>query len=327
MSVKSVLSLLLAASACAFAQVTVSVIPAPDPGANPDILIYSQIVDRLNNKSGWIYDTNSTLSPPYRDLGQTFTTSQAFYLDKVVVEISDYSDQAHLDACAGAPFHIDILQFSSINEMEAPTATLTSQSGHLPAALTAGVSHYLAFDIQNVALASGKIYGFLLKFDSLKANRYLELVKTEDADYYSGGKLLYTEFNGDDGRSNITIYKYKHAGGNVNRDLHFWILKGSASGVAAAQLEEQPEDLVLAGSYPNPFNAGTTLAFSLVHPGRVRIELLDRLGRSVAVVADGEYTAGAHRVQVEGAALASGLYYGRVQAAGHTLVQKMVLLK
>ncbi len=327
MSAKSLLLFLLLASACAFAQVTVSVVPAPDPGADSNILIHNQYVDRLNNKSGWIYDTNSTLSPPYRDLGQTFTTSQAFYLDKVVVAISDYSDQAHLDACSGAPFHIDILQFNSINEMEAPTATLTSQAGHLPAALTVGVSHFLSFDIQNVALQSGKIYGFLLKFDSLRANRYLELVKSEDGDYYTGGKLLYTEFNGDDGRANITIYKYKHAGGNVNRDLHFWILKGSAAGVERAQADLLPQTLTLAGSYPNPFNDAATVVFSLARSSRVRIELLDLRGRVIARLADGECSAGENRIAVDGARLGSGLYYCRLEAEGQTAVQKLILLK
>jgi hypothetical protein len=324
MSLRSVLLLLLVVS-CAFAQVTVSVVPAPNPGSDPNIIIYNSFFDRPNNKSGWIYDTASTLSPPYRDLGQTFTPATSFYLDKVVVAISDYSDQTHLNACAGAPFHIDILQFASINEMEAPTATLTSQTGHLPAVLTLGVSQFLSFDLQNVALQSGKIYGFLLKFDSLKASRYLELVKSEDSDYYTGGKLLYTEFNGDDGRTNITIYKYKHAGGNVNRDLHFWLVKGDASGVMTRN--PAPVSLQLFSNYPNPFNAATTLMFALTHRSRVRLELYDITGQKVADLAEGEYEAGSHQITVDGASLSSGLYYCRLMSDGQNVVHKMALIK
>ena len=314
------------------AQLTVTPVPAPDPASSPDIVTYNQYFDRPNNKSGWIYDTGSTLNPPYRDLGQTFTTAAPFYLDKIVVAISPYSDQAHLDACAGAPFHIDILRFDSINEMETPAATLSSQGGHLPAVLTMGTSEFLSFDIENIPLDAGKIYGFLLKFDSLKAGRYLELVKSEDADYYTGGKLLYTEFNGGDGRTNITVYKWKHAGGNVNRDLHFWIIKGSASGVTSEQAKSYPVSPLLLQSYPNPFNGAIQIRLTTEKPGMVTLHVFDRLGRERARLYEGFLAAGVQLFNWNGDAsdglpAPSGIYYIKSTSGGALEVQKITLLR
>ena len=56
------------------------------------------------------------------------------------------------------------------------------------------------------------------------------------------------------------------------------------------------------------------------------------LGQQVATLADGEFPAGAHRVQWQGTdqvgqAVASGIYLYRLQAGGETKTRKMMLLK
>jgi hypothetical protein len=313
------------------AQVNVTVVPAPSPASDANIIIHNDYFDRENNTSGWIYDPTSTLDPKFRDIGQTFKYASAFYLDKIFVEISPGIDQARLDACEKAPFHVAVYQFNSIVEMEPPVDTLTSQSGHLPATMVAGTSKFLQFDIVNIPLQANKIYGFLLKFDSLKTKRYLELVKSEDADYYTGGKMLYTEFNGTDGRKNITIYKWKHAGGNVNRDLHFWIKKGLPSGITDDPTD-QPAAFNLEPGYPNPFNAATQISFNLAESEVVHLKIYDLRGRMVKTLIDQPLEAGFHRVTWDGSdeqnrMAPSGVYWVKLQSDNILTMEKLTLVR
>jgi hypothetical protein len=61
---------------------------------------------------------------------------------------------------------------------------------------------------------------------------------------------------------------------------------------------------------------------------RVRLALYDLLGREAAVVFDGLCPAGEHRRSFDGARLATGVYFARLETAGQTAaVRKVVLLK
>ncbi len=315
----------------AVAQVQVKVVPKPNPAVDPDIIIYNSYFDRENNTWGWIYDPSVTGTTPYRDLGQTFTAPYDFYLDKIYVALSPASEQPYLDACEKAPIHVDILEFNSNLSMEPPIDTLSSQAGHMPAVMTYGVSEFLEFDINNVLLKAGKLYGFLFKFDSLKTKRYLKLVKSEDGDFYTGGRLLYTEFNGTDGRQNITVYKWKHGGGNANRDLHFWLKKGMSSAVSSS-MQQLPVTIMLLPNYPNPFNTSTRLDFSLDIDAHVLLEIYDLKGERIALVVNQMMPAGMHPLYWDGShddgtAAPSGIYYVCLRCKDRQIRQKITLVR
>ncbi|RPH92275.1 T9SS C-terminal target domain-containing protein, partial [candidate division KSB1 bacterium] len=93
----------------------------------------------------------------------------------------------------------------------------------------------------------------------------------------------------------------------------------------------QPNRIVtrfaLAPNYPNPFNPSTTLSFYLERTGVVRLRIFDILGREVAVLTDGERTAGAHRIEWNAAAQTSGMYLAVLEAGGQRFVQKMALIR
>jgi hypothetical protein len=80
-------------------------------------------------------------------------------------------------------------------------------------------------------------------------------------------------------------------------------------------------------AFPNPFNLTTTLSFSLQREGRARIAVFDILGREVAVLADEIFTAGEHRVILDGSALPSGLYFARLESSSMQATHKLLLLK
>ncbi len=81
-------------------------------------------------------------------------------------------------------------------------------------------------------------------------------------------------------------------------------------------------------NYPNPFNSATRISFSLPVPTSVSLRVYDVLGREVATpLKDHLMSAGLHQVAFDAAALASGIYLFRMEAAGQIQTRKMVVLK
>lgn len=89
----------------------------------------------------------------------------------------------------------------------------------------------------------------------------------------------------------------------------------------------QPEGFVLAQNYPNPFNPVTTISFTLAAASTVRLAVYDGLGREVALLASGFYSAGSHHVEFAAKGLSSSLYVYKLTAAGQSWTKKMVLLQ
>ncbi|MFA7332130.1 MAG: T9SS type A sorting domain-containing protein [Candidatus Delongbacteria bacterium] len=88
----------------------------------------------------------------------------------------------------------------------------------------------------------------------------------------------------------------------------------------------RPRALTLAAA-PNPFNPVTRLSFTLERPGAVRLAVFDLLGREVALPAAGDFAAGHHEITFDGSALASGIYFARLEAEGRTALTKLALVK
>ena len=93
-----------------------------------------------------------------------------------------------------------------------------------------------------------------------------------------------------------------------------------------------PALLELSQNYPNPFNPMTEIAFSLPAASRIAVTVFNVVGQRVAVLADGRYPAGEHRVRWDarddsGAEVASGVYFYRLETEDATRSGKMILIK
>jgi hypothetical protein len=102
-------------------------------------------------------------------------------------------------------------------------------------------------------------------------------------------------------------------------------LGGSMTGVKADPGVVQ--DFTLSQNYPNPFNPATTIRYGIPYRSRVRLAVFNTLGQQVAVLQDGEQDAGRHEVKFDGSALASGVYFYRLQAGSFTQAKKLLLLR
>jgi hypothetical protein len=91
---------------------------------------------------------------------------------------------------------------------------------------------------------------------------------------------------------------------------------------------ELPTEFALDAIWPNPFNPLATIRFGLPADAVVSVDVVDVLGRRVAVIDAGvRRAAGWHTVQFDGSRLASGVYFVRLAAGGRLDVKSVVLLK
>jgi len=88
-----------------------------------------------------------------------------------------------------------------------------------------------------------------------------------------------------------------------------------------------PIAFVLEQNYPNPFNPETTIRYRMAKAGPVRLDVVDLLGRTVAVLVDDVRGVGTHAVTFDARDLPGGLYLYRLQSGAIVLVRKMILAK
>src|SRR5690606_15086059 len=73
-----------------------------------------------------------------------------------------------------------------------------------------------------------------------------------------------------------------------------------------------PGTHALSAPYPNPARGEAALSLEVAETQRVRVEVYDALGKRVALLHDGPLAAGgAHRLALDGSALAAGVYVVR----------------
>jgi photosystem II stability/assembly factor-like uncharacterized protein len=109
------------------------------------------------------------------------------------------------------------------------------------------------------------------------------------------------------------------------------ILRAGAAGPSLVE-GMVPAALLEVKGWPNPFNAQTTVSFSLPTGWWVDVRVFDLNGRRVRRLAGREFPAGDHAVAWDGRddagrALASGSYLIQVESGGKTGTSKAVLVK
>jgi len=113
-----------------------------------------------------------------------------------------------------------------------------------------------------------------------------------------------------------------------------WFVTGGNYDLAVEpEAASQPAEFALHANYPNPFNAGTIITYSLPEQSRIKVAVYDLQGRLVQVLVDGVESAGSHQVNwnasgTDGRPLSSGVYFCRLETEnGFRAGQKMILVK
>ncbi len=88
-----------------------------------------------------------------------------------------------------------------------------------------------------------------------------------------------------------------------------------------------PNNTTVLTSYPNPFNAQTTIRYSLPESGPVSLTIYNILGQKVATLLDGVQAAGEHRTVWDANGLPSGIYLCRLHTNGYANSEQLFLMK
>lgn len=163
---------------------------------------------------------------------------------------------------------------------------------------------------------------------------------------YSGGKLFSLEefvYDQDDWDREVMLEYYYNADESINYilerlwdDTVYEIRRRylySYAGTSVSQLSSSLPESFSLSNYPNPFNAETTIQFSIQAAAPVNLDIFDILGRKVRSLVAGEFReAGAYQLKWDGRDDAgqiqpSGTYIYQLSTDSHTISKSCLLIK
>lgn len=121
----------------------------------------------------------------------------------------------------------------------------------------------------------------------------------------------------DNGWNNVQSWSYSWIGNPASKFMYVDVKDNSV----------KPVEFALQQNYPNPFNPSTTVRFAMKNSGNVSLKVYNLLGSEVATLFNGFKGQGEHSVEFNGAGLASGVYFVRMEASEFSSVKKMMLVK
>lgn len=94
-----------------------------------------------------------------------------------------------------------------------------------------------------------------------------------------------------------------------------------------SETSEIPQQYLLRQNYPNPFNPSTTIEFDLPVKSGVRLSIYNALGEEVYLLAEGEFSAGNHKLSFDAQNLPSGVYFYTIETPAFRQTRKMLLIR
>jgi len=134
-------------------------------------------------------------------------------------------------------------------------------------------------------------------------------------DYYSNGNL----------RSKTIKYNIEDTLSWVfyEKEVYSWRENGTSKII---------RDNPIFHSYPNPFNANTSIVYDILHDGRTKVTIMNILGQEIATLVDEEKLSGIYKTfwngtNDAGVAVSAGMYFCYIQAGKYSGSLKILLLK
>jgi hypothetical protein len=102
----------------------------------------------------------------------------------------------------------------------------------------------------------------------------------------------------------------------------------SATPTSASELENiLPAGYSLGANFPNPFNPGTRIQYSLPRATHVKLTIYSLLGREVATLVDDVMPAGVHIAKIDARDLASGVFVCQMRAGSYVATRGILLIR
>ena len=85
--------------------------------------------------------------------------------------------------------------------------------------------------------------------------------------------------------------------------------------------------ITLHSNYPNPFNPGTMLSFSIGKTSKVKLDIFDINGRNISSLVNKNLSRGSHQYYWDASKKSSGVYFVSLMIDGINKTQKIMLMK
>lgn len=107
---------------------------------------------------------------------------------------------------------------------------------------------------------------------------------------------------------------------------------GSLIGTDESNISQYPDDFNLNPAYPNPFNPTTTIGFDVAKSMKVKLTVYNTLGQEIKTLVNTKKMPGKYQTIWDGKdnaghAVASGIYFYRLEAGSFVKTRKMMLIK
>lgn len=190
----------------------------------------------------------------------------------------------------------------------------------------------LSSRIQNTGMIWDDIYTVHDQWGDAPTTMYPLLLKlwlTVKADSI---RIYPLDSNGDESGTFFTYLPFKPNTFEVLLDqkqtptLWFGVERFGEGTTAISDHENENYDFALAQNFPNPFNAMTTIRFSMKRAGKAQLVLYDMLGREVFRETI-QAQAGWNLCHFDGSGFATGVYVYKIETDGFVDNKKMLLLR
>ena len=106
------------------------------------------------------------------------------------------------------------------------------------------------------------------------------------------------------------------------------VVSNSDASLELVQVDDTPKPFKLSAPRPNPFQTTSSLTLTVEEPGDITVTVHDALGRRVALLREGQTTAGTYTLRVDADNLPPGLYIVRAtNDHGDTATRSLALVR
>ncbi|HNY92997.1 MAG TPA: T9SS type A sorting domain-containing protein, partial [bacterium] len=110
------------------------------------------------------------------------------------------------------------------------------------------------------------------------------------------------------------------------RSVQYLLIDGTVDRIKTASA--LPGIFNLSQNFPNPFNARTTITYTLPHAAAVDLRIHDLNGREIKVLLDGQkMSAGEHSLAIDTTQWPSTIYFYTLRSGSWSETRKMVMIK
>jgi len=132
------------------------------------------------------------------------------------------------------------------------------------------------------------------------------------------------------GLANSNVFNLAVGGGYVFAGTDSGVWRRPLSDFDVNAVNENPNDLpaqiTLQQNYPNPFSGSTNVEYRIANEEHVTLAVYNSLGEEIAILVNGESSAGVHSVQLSGEGLQNGIYFYRLTAGKNVQTGKMAVI-